>query len=244
MEISGKTVVVTGASRGIGAAIAVGLARLGAGLVLNARSEESLEGVAAECQSHGVEVRTVAGDCALDQTAQFMVKAAKVIGEFGGFVHNAGVLHPGPALWELEEAQFDEVFATNVKAGYLLAKYAVPNLRRAGGGFAVFVGSGAANYAVAGWAAYSAAKAAEHALAFNLAQEAPEIYTFVYSPGTVDTAMQQAGREAPGEIARMFQGFRDGGGLLTPEFTAGKLLAILQDPQKRFHGKVASYRDA
>jgi NAD(P)-dependent dehydrogenase (short-subunit alcohol dehydrogenase family) len=242
VNLRGQTFIVTGASRGIGAAIAKGLAGLGVNLVLNARSEGALEQTAADCKVLGVQVRTVAGDCATDQTAQFMVKAAKVIGNFSGFIHNAGVLHPGPTLWELSETQFDEIFNTNVKAGFLLAKYTIPNLRRSGGGFAVFVGSGAANYPVAGWAAYSAAKAAEHALAFNLALEAPEIYTFVYSPGTVDTAMQQAGRETSGDIAQMFQGFKNGG-LLTPEYTAGKLLVALQDDSRRFHGKVASHRD-
>lgn len=220
--------------------------RLNSGIIrfsLPEKHMEALKQTAADCTALGVQVRSIAGDCATDQTAQFMVKAAKVMGSFGGFIHNAGVLHPGPKLWELEENQFDEVFATNVKASFLLAKYALPNLRRVGDGFAVFVGSGAANYPVAGWGAYSAAKAAEHTLAFNLALEAPEIYTFVYSPGTVDTAMQQAGREASGDIAQMFHGFKESGGLLTPEFTAAKLLAILQDDSRRFHGKVASYRD-
>ena len=243
MSLLGQTLIITGASKGIGKALALELARNGANLVLNARNEEALNAVGDESRGFGVQVRTVSGDAALDRTAQFMVKAAKVIGNFAGFIHNAGVLHPGPKLWELSEAQFDEVFAANVKAGFLLAKYAFPNLRRSGAGIAVFVGSGAANRPRAGWGAYGAAKAAEHYLAFNLALEAPEIVTFVYSPGTVDTEMQRQGREAQGEIAEMFQGFKAEGRLIRPEETAAALVRILEGESSRFHGKIATYKD-
>ncbi|MBF6593216.1 MAG: SDR family NAD(P)-dependent oxidoreductase [Thermaceae bacterium] len=244
MKLSDQTLILTGASRGIGRALALELARSGANLVLNARSKEALNTVADEARGLSVQVRMVVGDAAQDQTAQFMVKAAKVLGNFAGFIHNAGVLHPGPALWELSEAQFDEVFATNLKAGFLLAKYAYPNLRRNGSGIAVFVGSGAANYPRAGWGAYGAAKAAEHYLAFNLALEAPEIVSFVYSPGTVDTEMQRQGREATGEIAGMFQRFKDQDHLISPEQTARALVQILLGQPGKFQGKIATYKDA
>lgn len=244
MNLQGQTLILTGASRGIGKALALELARSGANLVLNARNEEALSTVADESKSLGVQVRTVVGDAATDQTVQFMVKAAKVIGNFAGFIHNAGVLHPGPALWELSEKQFDEVFDTNVKAGWLLAKYAFPNLMRNGSGVAVFVGSGAANYPRVGWGAYGAAKAAEHYLAFNLALEAPEIATFVYSPGTVDTEMQRQGRESAGSIAEMFKDFKEEGRLINPEQTAAALVRILSGDPSKFHGKIATYKDA
>jgi NAD(P)-dependent dehydrogenase (short-subunit alcohol dehydrogenase family) len=243
MNLRGQTFILTGASRSIGRALALELAQAGANLVLNARNEAALHSVADASTKLGVQVRAVAGDAATDQTAQFTVKAAKVIGNFTGFIHNAGVLHPGPHLWELSEAQFDEVFAANVKAGFLLAKYAFPNLRRSGAGVAVFVGSGAANFPRPGWGAYGAAKAAEHYLAFNLAQEAPEITTFVYSPGTVDTEMQRQGREAAGEIRQMFQSFKDEGQLITPEQTAAALVRIIKGDPGKFHGKIATYKD-
>lgn len=244
MELRGQTLILTGTSRGIGRALALELARAGANLVLNARSEEALEQVTREVQGLGVQARAVVGDAAQDATAQFAVKAAKVIGGFAGFIHNAGVLHPGPRLWELSEAEFDQVFATHVKAGFLLAKYAFPNLRRQGSGIAVFVGSGAAHHPRVGWGAYGAAKAAEHYLAFNLAQEAPEITTLVYSPGTVDTEMQRQGRAAKGEIAQMFQEFQREGRLIQPEETAAALVRILAGEPRRFHGKIATYNDA
>lgn len=244
MNLRGQTFILTGASQGIGRALALELARAGANLVLNARNESALNAVADATTKLGVQARAVPGDAATDQIAQFNAKAAKVIGNFAGFIHNAGVLHPGPHLWELSEAQFDEVFAANVKAGFLLAKYAFPNLRRLGSGIAVFVGSGAANFPRPGWGAYGAAKAAEHYLAFNLALEAPEITTFVYSPGTVDTEMQHQGREAKGEIAEMFRGFQAEGRLIHPKATAAALVRILAAEPRRFHGKIATYKDA
>lgn len=244
MSLKGQTWVVTGASRGIGRALALELARAGANVVLGARGAEALEAVAQECRALGVQARAVPGDAASDQTAQFLVKAAKVIGNFAGFIHNAGVLHPGPTLWELSEAQFDEVFGANVKAAFQLARYAYPNLARQGGGVAVFVGSGAASRNVPGWGAYGAAKAAEHYLAFQLAAEEPKVTCFVYSPGTVDTDMQRQGREAPGPIAAMFQGFAEQGRLRSPEETARALVRLLQNDPHRFHGRIATYNDA
>ncbi|RIH85811.1 SDR family NAD(P)-dependent oxidoreductase [Calidithermus roseus] len=244
MSLKQQTWILTGASRGIGRAVALELAHAGANLVLGARNPQALEAVAQECRALGVQAKSVAGDAALDQTAQFLVKAAKVIGNFAGFIHNAGVLHPGPTLWELSEAQFDEVFGANVKAAFQLARYAYPNLIRRGGGVAVFVGSGAAKRNVAGWGAYGAAKAAEHYLAAQLALEEPRITCFVYSPGPVDTDMQRQGREAPGPIATMFQGFKEQGHLLSPEQSARALVRLLQTDPHRFHGKIATYNDA
>jgi NAD(P)-dependent dehydrogenase (short-subunit alcohol dehydrogenase family) len=244
LSLKGQTWIVTGASRGIGRALAHELARAGANVVLGARGVQALEAVAQECRALGVQAQAVAGDAATDQTAQFLVKAAKVMGNFSGFVHNAGVLHPGPTLWELSEAQFDEVFGANVKAAFQLARYAYPNLMRQGSGVAVFVGSGAASRNVPGWGAYGAAKAAEHYLAFQLAVEEPRITCFVYSPGTVDTDMQRQGREAPGPIAAMFQGFKEQGRLRSPEEAARALVRLLEADPRRFHGRIATYADA
>jgi NAD(P)-dependent dehydrogenase (short-subunit alcohol dehydrogenase family) len=176
-----------------------------------------------------------------------MVKAAVGIGEFVGFIHNAGTAHPGPFLYELPEAMFENVWRSNVLAGYQLAYFSYPELRRKKGSLAVFFGSGAAERNVEGTGAYCLSKAAEEHLARQLAVEAPEITCFVYRPGAVDTELQKGVREAKGSGAkvlhRLFGELKERGTLLTPEAAARALMQILQRDPRHFHGKIATYKD-
>jgi NAD(P)-dependent dehydrogenase (short-subunit alcohol dehydrogenase family) len=246
LELGGKTLIVTGASKGIGRALASELAQNGANLVLNARGEVLLEKVAAEAREKGVHALTVAGDAALANTAWQLVKAAVGVGEFIGFIHDAGTLHPGPFLYELPEAGFEDVWRSNVLAGYQIARFSYPELRRRKSGLAVFFGSGAAEMNVEGIGAYCLSKAAEEHLARQLAAEAPEITCFIYRPGAVETEMQRSAREAKGsgakELHRVFGELKERG-LQTPEAAARTLVQIIQRDPRRFHGKIATYKD-
>jgi NAD(P)-dependent dehydrogenase (short-subunit alcohol dehydrogenase family) len=246
-SLEGKTLIVTGASRGIGAALAVELARSGVNLVLNARHSSPLDEVVALCRDLGVEVRDVVGSAAEAETALCMMGAALSIGNFLGFIQVAGVLHPGPLIWELSDAHFKEVMDASVTASQQLMRFAVPELRKQGGGVAVFFGSGAAEINFPGMGAYCAAKAAEELLARQLAIEAPEITTFIYRPGVVETRMQKEARQAEGgaseEMRRKFIGYRDRGELISPEQAASALVHILKHSQHQFHGKVATWND-
>ena len=246
--IRGKTLAVTGASSGIGRALALELARAGVDLVLNARRSSLLEEVARECERRGVAARAVAGDAASAGVAEAVVEAAHGLRPFGGFVHNAGVLHPGPLLWELPETGFRDVLESNVVAGYQLVRCALPELVAAGGGVAVFVGSGAAETNLPGIGAYAVAKAAEEHLARQVAAEAPAVTAFVYRPGVVETRMQEDAREAEGggapALHRVFRGYKEQGVLQTPEQAAAALVRILAGDPRRFHGKVATWQDA
>ena len=175
------------------------------------------------------------------------VERAEALGNFAGYIHNAGVLHPGPLLFELAEELFLEVLEANLLAGYQLARFAYPVLRRKGEGLAVYVGSGAAESNLPGIGAYAVAKAAEEHLARQLAAEAPEVACFVYRPGVVETEMQRQAREAQGSAAavlhRVFRSYKEEGLLLTPEEAARALVRLL--PKARaFHGKIATWRDA
>lgn len=159
-ELTGKTLIITGASRGIGRALALELARHGVNLVLNARHQPPLAEVAAECEGLGVKVGQVAGDAAAAATADAMVAAALDLGEFYGFIHAAGVLHPGPFLWELPPERFQEILESHVLVAYQLVRAAVPPLLRRGEGLAVFFGSYAAEGNLPGIGAYNIAKRA------------------------------------------------------------------------------------
>ena len=188
--LGNKTLILTGGSMGVGRALALVLAGEGVKLVLNARTEGPLRETCAACRELGTEVRYVAGDAASDRVASELVARAMEMGDFYGFIHAAGVLHPGPRLWELEEERFREIIDASVAGGYQLLRHAVPPLREQGEGLAVFLGSGAAEVRMPGMAAYCAAKAAEEHLGRQLAAEAPEIVTIIYRPGVVDTRMQ------------------------------------------------------
>jgi len=245
--LKGKSLILTGASRGIGRALALELAGAGVHLILNARGAAPLDEVASQCEAAGIRVLPVAGSAADAGVASRLVDAAMEIGDFYGFIQVAGTLHPGPALWELAEERFIDVFDASVLASYQMVHFAVPQLRRQGGGIAVFFGSGAAEKSIPGIAAYCGAKAAEEHLARQLAAEAPEITTFVFRPGVVETRMQQEARTAEGEAAeglrRMFWEYKNRGELLSPEQAARSLVVILTGDPRRFHGKIATWRD-
>ncbi len=232
---------------GIGRAVALELARLKVNLALNARNAGPLEEIAALCRDLGVIARPVAGSAARSEVASGLVSAALEIGRFHGFIHAAGVLHPGPFLWELNESQYQDVFESSVTASYQLIRHAAPTLLEQGKGVAVFFGSGAAERNMRGMGAYCAAKATEEALARQFAVEAPTITSFIYRPGVVDTRMHEQARSARGgagdELQTFFRGYRDRGDLLSPEEAARALIRILTGNPRSFHGQITTWRD-
>jgi NAD(P)-dependent dehydrogenase (short-subunit alcohol dehydrogenase family) len=246
-EITGKTLIVTGACGGIGRVLARALAGLGVGLVLNARSPAALEKVAEECTKTGAAVDFLAGSAATPRVADGLVEKAIRIGSFYGFIQAAGVLHPGPVVWDLSSAGFSEIFEASVTASFEMARAAFPHLTQAGAGIAVFFGSGAAERVVPGMGAYCSAKAAEEHLARHLAAEAPEITTLVFRPGVVDTPMVRSAIHARGRAAKglrqQFRAYERNGEILAPEVPVRALVSILRNNPRRFHGKIATWRD-
>ena len=245
-EIAGKTVIVTGASSGIGHAISLELAREGVNLVLNARDQGPLAEVENLCRQWGVKVESVAGSAASEDISARLVKTALRLGQFHGLIHAAGVLNPGPLVWELSEGEFKEVFDASVKGAFQLAKAAIPHIEK--GGFVVFFGSGAAQMAFPGIGAYCAAKAAEEHLARQLAAEAPWITVFAFRPGVVDTPMMKPGGLGKGSAAEsvkmIFEGYAKRGELIAPEVPAHALVSIIKNSPGRFHGRIADWQDA
>ncbi len=248
--VRNKTLCLTGASNGIGQALAFALAGAGARLVLNARSLTPLKTVRDECRRHGSAAEMVPGNIGDDAVARKLVQAAVNMGgpsEFGGFIHAAGMLCPGPHLWELPPEDFHTVLDANLMGAYLLVRHAVPHMLQNQTGLAVFFGSGAAQITQPGIAAYCVAKAGEEHLMRQLSVEAPSICTFVYRPGTVDTRMQTQARESQGggaeALRKVFVSWKEKGELVTPEKSAQGLLRALEGDPWLHHGSVLHLND-
>jgi len=131
--LDGKTVVVTGAGRGIGRAIALEVARAGATVVLAARTEEQLQDVAREVAALGGAALAVAADVRKRADVERIVaRAVEETGRVDAVVSNAGVFVWKP-LEKLSEEEWDRVLETNLKATYLLVRAALPELRKTRG---------------------------------------------------------------------------------------------------------------
>ncbi|GAB7082041.1 SDR family NAD(P)-dependent oxidoreductase [Megalodesulfovibrio paquesii] len=227
-----KTIVLTGASHGIGRALADALAMQGANLVLNARSKAPLKEAKKTLEAgYKIKVAVVEGDAAKARTVRACMEAATALGGFNGVVHAAGVLHPGPTLWELDERRYDEVVGASCKAAWQLARAAYPLLMRQEGSFFVVFGSGAASIAMPGIGLYCAAKAFEEHLMRQLAAETDKVTCFAYQPGKVETRMQQQAREAVGGAAErvhaVFRPWKEDKVLLSAQASAAWLARLL-----------------
>jgi 3-oxoacyl-[acyl-carrier protein] reductase len=155
MKLKNCTAVVTGASKGIGLAIAEALADEGARLIVNARTSEALEGAAGKLRGKGVEVRAVAGDVGDERTVGRIVEAAS--GRLDLLVNNAGIGLKGP-VEEMTTEDFDRVVRTNLRGPFLLTRAAIPIMRGQEGGTIVNVASLAGKNAVPNRAAYAMTK--------------------------------------------------------------------------------------
>jgi NAD(P)-dependent dehydrogenase (short-subunit alcohol dehydrogenase family) len=224
-------VIITGASRGLGAALAQAVAELGADVVLTARSRDDLERQAELIRQKGREALVVAADLNQPQECRSVVQQAQErFGSLHALVNNGGILEPIATIAQADPQDWQRNWQVNVLAPVLLTQAALPALRISGGRV-VNVSSGAAEKVTPGWAAYSLAKAALNHLTRFLAQEEPEITAIVVRPGVVDTAMQATIREE-GERAmyqddyQRFVGYHQQGKLLPPRLP-GRALACL-----------------
>jgi NAD(P)-dependent dehydrogenase (short-subunit alcohol dehydrogenase family) len=226
-----KTVILTGASRGLGAATARQLARLGANLVLNARSEQLLAALAREINEQGGRALAVAGDVSQPAVCEALVATA--IETFGGIdavINNAAVLEPVASIAETDIQAWRRHIDINLIGPYLLVRAALPSLRERQGRV-IHVSSGAATSVLAGWSAYCASKAALNQLSASVALEEPDVTSLAVRPGKVDTDMQAVLRRAgatgmaSADHRRFVQHFEKGA-LLPPERPAAALAVL------------------
>ena len=188
--------LVTGASRGLGRALAAGLAREGYDLILDGRNAADLDAAAHDMR--GVAVTAIAGDVTDPLHRAELLRAAQAAGRLDLLVNNAGTLgaSPLPALADYPVDELRAAFEANVIAPIALTQLLLPALRERGGAI-LNVTSDAAVEPYAGWGGYGAAKAAIEQASNVLAAEETAIRVWWVDPGDLRTDMHQAA--FPGE---------------------------------------------
>ncbi len=186
--------LVTGASRGLGLALATGLAREGYSLILDARDGAALDRAAASL----ARVTSIAGDVTDPAHRAALRDAAAAQGGLDLLINNAGTLgaHPLPALADYPLDELRAAFEVNVFAPLALAQILLPTLRERGGAV-LNVTSDAAAEAYSGWGGYGAAKAALEQVSNVLAAEETTVRVWWVDPGDLRTDMHQ--QAFPGE---------------------------------------------
>ena len=191
-----KVAIVTGASRGLGRALASGLAERGWALAIDARGDEALA-VAAQQLSSRTTVRALTGDITDPAHRAALVDAAIGLGGIDAVVNNASVLGPSPlpGLLDYPLDELRRVYEVNVVAPLALLQLAAPHLHD--GGAIVNITSDAAVEPYEGWGGYGSSKAALEQVTAVLAAEHPELRIYRVDPGDLRTQMHQ--EAFPGE---------------------------------------------
>lgn len=192
--MKGKTVVITGGSRGIGAATAKKFASLGADLALiYAGNREGAEQVKEACEQSGVRVEIYQCDVSdFSQTQAVVSEIRKAFGGFDVLVNNAGITRDG-LIAVMKESDFDDVIGTNLKGCFNMIRMCVPVFLRNGGGKIINLSSVVGIFGNPGQANYAASKAGVIGLTKTVAKElaGKNISCNAIAPGFIETDMTE-----------------------------------------------------
>ena len=224
-KLTGKSVIITGASAGIGRACALALAGEGANLVLTARRQERLEALSHEVEALGARAAFVTGDAREEDTARRTVAAAtKTFGGIDILINNAGVGNY-KNLVDTTVEDYDEMMDSNVRSTFLFSRHAAPVMIEKGSGTILMISSMAGIYGFPGEAVYCATKFAQVGFAQALDKElrTQGIKVGLICPGGVKTEFAlEKGRTEEG-VAQS--------GMLEPEDVAYAVLLACTQPK-------------
>ena len=238
-KLDGKTMMVTGASRGIGAAAARVFAEAGANVCLLARSREEIADIAGEI---GKSALAIPCDVSRYWEMEAAVRASiDTFGRLDILINNAGVIDPIANLSEADPDAWGQLIDINVKGVFHGMRAALPSMITQGAGTILTISSGAAHNALEGWSAYCTSKAGAAMLtrAAHVEAAGHGIRAMGLSPGTVATQMQREIKDSGVNPVSQL----DWGAHIPPEWPAKTLLWMCGADADEFLGEEISLRD-
>jgi len=245
---SQPVIVVTGGSRGIGAAVGRWLGKVRASIVLVARSENELMRVVEEIEVLGGTPLAIPADVSDPEACRNVIE--QTVAKFGrmdALVNNAGIFQPVASIADADAGAWKRSIEVNLIGPFYMTKFAIPELRKSRGRV-VNVSSGAAVVSIKAGSSYCAAKAGLNHFTAVLAEEEPDITCILMRPGVVDTHMQAVIRqEGPGVMPTSqiayYQSLKDKGELEPPEVPARAIAWLSLYATKAVSGQFLDYDD-
>lgn len=240
-----STVIITGASRGLGYAITEFLLSSSANVIAIARDCTSLNSLVS---AYPGSLKYVAGDVCDPSTMQVALQIAlEQYGRLDSVVFNAGILEPVLKVADADLGSWRQLFEVNFFSIVAGLQTVLPALRESQGRV-VMISSGAATNSYQGWSAYGTSKAALNHLVQDLGAEERDVTSVSVKPGVVDTDMQRSIREQHGifmdpEQLQRFTGLHERGELNKPEIVAQVIGRLTLQAEKEFSGKSIDWQD-
>ncbi len=230
-DLSGKVAIITGSSKGIGEAMARGMAECGAKVVISSRKQEAVDEVAEKFKSDGLEATGIA--CHVGEEEQLQNLVAKTVEAFGGvdiLVNNAAINPLWKPIAQMDGAIFDKMVNVNVKSCFTLSNLCYPHMVERGGGSVIHISSVEGLKPSFGLGVYSMTKAAVIMLTQNQAKEwGPDsIRVNAICPGLVKTKLS-AGLWQNEAILEKYEQSIPLGRMAMPEEMAGLALFLASD---------------
>jgi len=238
MRLANKVAFITGAGSGMGKNMAITFAREGAKVAVIDVNEDAAALVAASIGANALALR-----CDVSRKHDIEAALAATVEAFGKLdilVNNAGITHVNKPIGEIEESEFDRVFAVNVKGVFLLSQAVVPLMRKTGGGVIINIGSTAGLRPRPGLSAYNATKGAVHNLTKTLAVElAPDkIRVTAIAPVATETPLLPSFLGHSNEMKEKFIATVPLGRLALPQDIADTALFLASDEAQFLTGNI------